>query len=178
MPAAEKDVRFCHKQFRELQLLRTHQLPQHCLVKRVEVQDADLAFHLGDILQNLVGLCFPQAEIIVFSAARPNQRHKGIDGKGIMLGGNAELLLLPRVRQILFLDERRLFQHLPGIAQKDLALLGNRNATVSAGENGNAHLLFQLFQRLGQAWLCQIQGGCRLADGLFFLRPNGVPQLL
>ena len=164
MPPADKHMRLRHKQQMKLQILRFQQFLQHRLIEIIQKQNTDLAAHPGHILDDLIGLRLPEAEIVSILAVLLDQIHKGVHRKGIMLGRHAELLL-PAVPVFVFiLQDRRLLQHLPGIPQEILALPGKRDALVCPVKNHNMHLFFQFVNGVRQTGLGDVQPVGRLRD--------------
>ena len=92
--AAEKHMRVGGKQGRKIQIGSPQQLLQRRAIKVIEIQQADLAFALCHILNDLVGLRLSQRDVVAVAAPLPDQVHKGVYRKGIMLGGNCEFLLI------------------------------------------------------------------------------------
>ena len=78
-----------------------------------------------------------------------DQVHECVDGKGIMLGGYAELFFAPGISLVFILKDRRLLQHLSRISQKVISLFGKRDPLVGPVENNNIHFLFQLVDHVG-----------------------------
>ena len=52
---------------RELQLVLTQHLLDHLAIARAQIQDAQLALHMRNILDNLVRLLFAQSEVVARS---------------------------------------------------------------------------------------------------------------
>ena len=140
-------------------------LAQNGLVVVVQVEDADLAAEMGNILDDLVGLGLPDAEIVFLAAVLFQQLYKSFHGKGIVLGRNAELMPGRGGAQIFFLDEPHLRQHLPCIPQKDIPLRGQHDAPVGAVKDSQTEFLFQFMDGIGQAGLGNIEFLCGLTDG-------------
>ena len=150
-------MRLRFKQFRKLQIVGFQNLSQNSFVELVEIENSDFTFQTGNIINDLIGLGFPQTEIIIVTAIHLNQVYKCIYRKGIMLCRNAEFLFSTGLVGILFRDQSSLLQNLSGIAQKHFPLFGNKNAFIGAVENGDAHFLFQFLECFCQAGLGNIQ---------------------
>ena len=88
----DKYMRFCHKKPRKFEVVFPQRLADHRLVKTVQIQHANLAPKLRHILNQLIRLRLADTEIVLFSAVLTDQIDKRLNGKGIVLGGDAELL--------------------------------------------------------------------------------------
>ena len=82
----------------------------------VEVEHAHLTAQLGHVLNDLIGLGLPDAEIVFLAAIVFQQLDESFHGKRIVLGRDAELMLDRSGAEVFFFNELHLGQHLPGIA--------------------------------------------------------------
>ena len=83
----------CGEERRESQIVFPDDLAQNGFIVVVQIEYAHLTAQLCNILNDLIGLRLPNAEIIFLSAVFFQQLHKGFHGKGIVLGRHAELML-------------------------------------------------------------------------------------
>ena len=149
MFSADKYMGTGNKQLVEFQIMGFQQLAEYRFIEIIQKQDSDLAAQTRHIFYDLIGLCLPQAEIVFFLPVLFDQVHECVDGKGIMLGGYAELFFAPGISLVFILKDRRLLQHLSRISQKVISLFGKRDPLVGPVENNNIHFLFQLVDRVG-----------------------------
>ena len=91
MFSADKYMGTGNKQLVEFQIMGFQQLAEYRFIEIIQKQDSDLAAQTRHIFYDLIGLCLPQAEIVFFLPVLFDQVHECVDGKGIMLGGYAEL---------------------------------------------------------------------------------------
>ena len=112
-----------------------------------QVQDAQLAFHVRNVFDNLVGLLLAQGKIVARGIELADHVDKRIDGKGIMLAAHAKMRHLLGRTFIFVLEQIGLIEHLARVAQKGLTLLGHDNALVGALKDVHAHLVFELADR-------------------------------
>ena len=124
MLPADKNMRFCHKELMKLQIVGLQDLREHNLIEIIEKQDSDLTPHTRHILDNLIRLCLPDAEIIFILSIFLDQINKCINRKGIMLRGDTKLLLSTCAVLIFILQNICLLQHLSCISKEILPLLG------------------------------------------------------
>ena len=81
---------------------------------------------------------------------------KALDRKGIMLGGDAELLFQISVFAVFFKQIIILRQHLARIANELQAVVCRRDASAAAVKDRDTQLLFKLLQGRRQRRLCDI----------------------
>lgn len=119
-----------HEQLPEHQVIGLEDLLEDGLVEIVVVEDPDFTAHMGHIVDDGVSLGLLETEIVGFPPVFLDQIHKGIHRKGIVLGGNGELLLASRLFLIPGFQEVCLFQHLPSIPQENFSFLGQVDPLV------------------------------------------------
>ena len=121
---ADKNMWFCYKELMEFQIIGFQDFCEHYLIEIIEKQDSDLTPHTRHILDDLIRLCLPYAEIIFILSIFLDQINKCIDRKGIMLRGDTKLLLSTGAVLIFVLQNICLLQHLSRISKEILPLLG------------------------------------------------------
>ena len=129
------------------------QLFQHLPVKIVDIKDAQLTPVILHIVDNLIGAGLSQGEFIFVRALPGYQVGERIDGKGIVLGGYGADTLHRFFVCVMLFQQLGLLQHLPGIGQEFHSLGGQGNTLGAPVEDGYAHFLFQLLDRVGKAGL-------------------------
>ena len=177
MIAAEKYMRVGGKQGRKIQIGSPQQLLQRRTIKVIEIQQADLAFALCHIFNDLVGLRLSQREVVAVAAPLPDQVHKGVHRKGIVLGRHTKGLLTHRVALVAAFQQRRLLQNLASIRQKHLAFFGHDHALIGAVKQGQVHFALQLLNGGTQAGLGHKQRLGRPADGTALRHLDHIFQL-
>ena len=155
-----------------------HQLFQGAAVEVVEVQDADLAAGGGHVLQHRLGAGLADGKVVFAHVEAAGHLHKGLDRKGIMLGGHGKLLPPSPLLAVYVHQVHVLAVHLPGIGQKARALRRQRHPALGAVENGDADLLFQFLNGAGQGGLGHVQALRRLVQRSRFRYLDHVVQLL
>ena len=178
MIAAEKHMGVGGKQGRKIQIGSPQQLLQRRTIKVIEIQQADLAFALCHILNDLVGLRLSQREVVAVAAPLPDQVHKGVHRKGIVLGRHTKGLLTHRVALVAAFQQRRLLQNLASVRQEHLAFFGHDHALIGAVEQGQVHFALQLLNGGTQAGLGHKQRLGRPADGTALRHLDHIFQLL
>ena len=78
-----------------------------------EIEDADLAFAVGDIVDNFGSLSFTQDKAVLQSVVLLDQIDKGVDRKGIMLAGDGKFRLAVGIYAEMLLHDFRLLQKHP-----------------------------------------------------------------
>ncbi len=114
----QKDVWLCHYQRVEFQMIFLQHGTKHLFVEAAEVEDSDLAVEIADIFHNFMGAGFPQRELIGLRRKPLDQLYKGIDSKGIVLGGNGAPLPCLSGGTVVLVEQVRLFYHLSGVGEE------------------------------------------------------------
>ncbi len=91
---------------------------QHAPVKVVEVEDADFAPEVFNIFQNFMGSGFPERTFVFVYAELADGVHKGIHGKGIMLGRNRKELPGRASFPVPVFQKFGLLEYLAGMGEK------------------------------------------------------------
>ncbi|MNN44239.1 hypothetical protein D3C81_1585190 [compost metagenome] len=102
----------------EFQVPVAEQLVHHLIIALIDVENPQIAAERSDILNNLIGLCLSQTEIVFRHSVLFHEHDKSIHDKRIMLGRHGKIdraALLPGVP---VLHKFSLFNNLPGITQK------------------------------------------------------------
>ena len=162
---ADKDVRPRNEQAVKRKLLFPKSLPQYGFIEAVQIQDPHLTSQLGYIIKQLIGLCLADAKVVFLSAVPLQKINKRFYCKGIVLCGHTEPMPDLCTSQIPFLYQIGLLYHLTGIAQKLFSLCRKKNSPVCTLENCDTQLIFELFNRRGQAGLRDIKLFGSFTDG-------------
>ena len=101
-------------------------------MKSFEVKDADLAFEVFYVGDDVVGAGFVDSEFVFVHSELLHHFHEGIYCEGVVLHGNTEFLLGMFFGNVFGFDQFVLLYHLAGIAQEFLSLRGDGNSTVPA----------------------------------------------
>ena len=120
-------------------------LLQNAGVKVIQVQNADIAAKCADVVDNLRcgGLAHDELELAV--AAALDYVDKGLDRKGVVLGGNGEAGLRGTAVLVAGLEHVGLLYDLACITQKLGAVVGECNTAAGARKDLQMELLFQAF---------------------------------
>ena len=120
-------------------------LLQNAGVKVVQIEDADVAAKRADVIDDLRcgGLAHDELELAV--AAALDHVDKGLDRKGVVLGGNGEAGLRGTAVLVARLEHVGLLYDLVRIAQKLGAVVGEGDAAAGARKDLQVELLFQAF---------------------------------
>ena len=100
----EKHMRLGAEKRRELQLVLAQHLLDHLAIARAQVQDAQLAFHVRDVLDDLVRLFLAQGKVVARGVKLPNHVDKRIDRKRVVLARDREVRHLARLATIALLE--------------------------------------------------------------------------
>ena len=84
----------CRKEFMKAKSHFIHGFSQELLVSMAQVKDTQIAESIFHVFQYLMGLGLVKDKFKPFPSEFLDHLHKGIGGKGIMLGGDAEALFL------------------------------------------------------------------------------------
>ncbi|MNC21989.1 hypothetical protein D3C75_699770 [compost metagenome] len=150
---ADKNMGLGRKQAVEHQIGVFEQPADYLAIEIVHVEDADFAFLVLHILDDLMGFGLPQGQLVLILPMLLHQLDEGVDGKGIMLGGHGKMLRRRFGVEIPALQQLRLLDHLPGVAEELRPFLGQHNPLVGPLKNSNAGLFLQLLDGAGQAGL-------------------------
>jgi len=120
-------------------------LLQNAGVKVVQIQDADVAAKRADVIDDLRrgGLAHDELELAV--AAALDYVDKGLDRKGVVLGGNGEAGLRGTAVLVAGLEHVGLLYDLACITQKLGAVVGECNTAARARKDFDMKFLFQAF---------------------------------
>ena len=100
------------------------------MVKVVQVKDADLAFEVFYVGDDVVGAGFVDGEFVFVHSELLHHFHESIYCEGVVLHGNTEFLLGMFLGNVFGFDQLVLLYHLAGVAQEFLSLWGDGNSTV------------------------------------------------
>ena len=151
---------------------------KHLFVEAAEVEDPDLAVKIADIFHNFMGAGFPQREFVRLRREPLDQLYKGIDSKGVVLGGNGAPLPCLSGGTVVLVEQVCLFYHLSGVGEKLSAVLREGDSSGGTVENENAEFFFQRADSTGKRRLCHVKLLGSFADRAVFHNGNDVLQLL
>lgn len=69
----------------EFELLGTQHAADHVAIGIGEIDHAEFALHMGDVLDDLVRLLLAQGELVARGVERANHVHERVDGEGVVL---------------------------------------------------------------------------------------------
>ena len=120
-------------------------LLQDAGIKVVQIEDADVAAKRTHVVDDLRcgGLAHDELELAV--AAALDYVDKGLDRKGVVLGGNGEAGLRGATVLVACLEHVGLLYDLARIAQKLGAVVGECNTAARARKNFDMKFLLQAF---------------------------------
>ena len=120
-------------------------LLQNTGVKVIQIQNADIAAKRADVIDDLRCGSLAHDELELAVAAALDHVDKGLDRKGVVLGGNGEAGLRGAAVLVARLEHIGLLYDLARIAQKLGAVVGERDAAAGARKDLQVELLFQAF---------------------------------
>ena len=178
MVCTHKNVRRSAKEPFEHELVgRQHALDNLTIVLG-QVQDAQLAFHMRDVLDNLVGLFLAQGKVVTRGIELADHVDKSVDGKGIMLAAHTKVRHLLGRALVLAFEQIGLIEHLSRVAQEGLAFLGHNDALVGALKDVHTHLVFEIADRRGNRRLRHKKPARGLGDATAFGNFDDISELL
>ena len=178
MVCTHKDVRRGAEEPFEHELVgRQHALDDLAIVLG-QVQDAEFAFHMRDVLDNLVSLLLAQGKVVARGIELTDHIDKRVDGKGIMLAAHTKVRHLLGLSLVLTFEQIGLVKHLSRVAQEGLAFLGHNDALVGALKDVHAHLVFEIANRCGNRRLRHKEPARGLGDAAAFGNFDDIPELL
>ena len=130
-------------------------------IKVIQIEDADIAAKRAHVVDNLRcgGLAHDELELAV--AAALDYVDKGLDRKGVVLGGNGEAGLRGTAVLVAGLEHVGLLYDLACITQKLGAVVGECNTAAGARKDFDMKFLLQAFDGIGDIGLCRIEAlGC------------------
>ncbi len=133
------------------------QLRYRLAVEVVEVDYAYLAAESRDVADDLGGLCLADCELVLSGVELLDHFNERLDREGVVLRGDAELLLDIALADVLLGEDVELSDHLPRVLQELRAVVGERDATTAAVENLNAYLALELLYRRRQRRLRDVE---------------------
>ena len=116
---------------------------QDFVVEVVQIKDADLAFEVFYVGDDVVGAGFMDGEFVFVHSELLHHFHEGIYCEGVVLHGNTEFLLGMFFGNVFGFDQFVLLYHLAGVAQEFLSLWGDGNSTVCPAEKFYTDFLLQ-----------------------------------
>lgn len=148
----------------ELKLLSAQHAGYDLAVCVREVEHTQLAFHMGDVLDDLVRLFLAQGELVAAGVKGADHVHKSVDGKRVVLAGDSEAGHGLGVALEALFKQVRLLEHLPGVAEEGLPLGGGHHALARPLKHRDAHFALQVAHGGGHAWLRYKEPACGLRD--------------
>ncbi|CDA35395.1 unknown [Collinsella sp. CAG:166] len=143
-----------------------------------QVQDAQLAFHVRDILDNLVSLLLAQGKVVARGIELADYVNKCVNGKGIMLTAHTKVWHLLGRALVLAFEQIGLIEHLSRVAQEGLALLGHNDTLVGALKDMHTHLVFEIADRCGNRRLRHKEPARGLGNAAAFGNFDDISELL
>ena len=178
MVGAHKNVRRGAEEPFEHELVgRQHALDDLAIVLR-QIQDAEFAFHMRDVLDNLVSLLLAQGKVVARGIELTDHIDKRVDGKGIMLAAHTKVRHLLGLALVLAFEQIRLVEHLSRVAQEGLAFLGHNDALVGALKDVHTHLVFEIADRRGNRRLRHKEPARGLGNAAAFGNFDDISELL
>ena len=116
MVGADEDMRRGAEESFEHELVGHQHALDDLAIVLGQVQDAELAFHMRDVLDNLVGLFLAQGKVVTRGIKLTNHIDKRINGKGIMLAAHAKMRHLLGCALVLALEQVGLVEYLARVA--------------------------------------------------------------
>ena len=88
-------------------------------------------------------MCFPEREIVARTAEFSNDIDECVDRKRVMLTAHGEDGIAAFATLVAVFHEGCLFQDLPCVREKFVALVSDRDAFIGAVKDGNSHFFFE-----------------------------------
>ena len=161
-------MRIGSKQRLESQLVGGKHLPYDLTIARRQVEHAELAFHMGDVFDNLVRLLLAKREIVARGIELANHVDERVHRERIVLARHAEVRYALCGIFVFALKQFRLFEHLTCIAQEGFALFRNYHALIRAVENMHVHFLLKVVNRARDRGLRNVQPARGLGNAAAF----------
>ena len=119
----------------EFQIELVEKFLKDFVVKVVQVKDADLAFEVFYVGDDVVGAGFVDGEFVFVHSELLHHFHESIYCEGVVLHGNTEFLLGMFLGNVFGFDQLVLLYHLAGVAQEFLSSGGDGNSTVGPAKS-------------------------------------------
>ena len=129
------DIDAAFQDWVEFQIELMEKFLQDFVVEVVQVKDADLAFEIFYVGDDVVGAGFVDSEFVFVHSELLHHFHEGIYCEGVVLHGNTEFLLGMFFGNVFGFDQFVLLYHLAGVAQEFLSLWGDGNSTVGPAKS-------------------------------------------
>ena len=136
-------------------------LSQGVTVEIVQIEHAEFALHIADVIHDSMGLCLMNRELIIIETELPGSLDKCLHREGVVLCGHGKLYLALGAVNEAFLKHSVLSDYLSGISQEFLTVPGDGDPAVRAKEQGKPKLLLELPDSAGQRRLCDEEPVCR-----------------
>ncbi len=159
---AEEHVRLRPEERLERKVAGAYLALKHLAVARTEVENAQLAAHARHVVYDFVRFFLADSEIVTIRVELPDDVHEGVHRERVVLARHAEVRRGVGRALVAALEQVGLLEHLAGVAQEGLALLGERHALARAVEDLHAHLALQVAHRRRDAGLRHEEPPCRL----------------
>ena len=178
MARAHENMRFSPEQRLENQLVGSEHLSNNLAIARRQVKHAKLAFHVGDIFDNLVRLLLAKREIVARGIELANHVDERVYRERIVLARHAEMGHALRRILVFALEQLGLLEHLARVAQESFALFRNHHALVRAVENMHVHFLLKIVNRARDRRLRNVQPARGLGNAAAFRDFRDINELL
>ena len=161
----------------KFQIILPEQLFQCRPVKRILIQNSKFTFKISYIRDHFLGLRLINGKFIFIHSELPDQLHKRLHRKGIVLHGNTEFLFLRSSPDKAILDQLILLQKLPGITEKFLPLRRRNHSLAGTPKNLKTNLILKFPDRAGKIRLRYKKHLCRLIHRTALRRCRYVSEL-
>lgn len=158
----------------EREVAGVEQALDHLAVEVAQVEDADVALERGDVFDDFLGARFADGEFVLVGVEQLDGFDEALDGEGVVLRGDGELLLALAGLAVLVHDDFVVVVQFTRVRDEFFALVGERYAAAGAVEDEDVHLVFEVAdggreRRLGYV---KLLGG--LVEGAGFCDSDGV----
>ena len=153
MVTAQENMGPGNEQTMEFQIIFPQRLFQDSFVEVIQVENPDFTAQTGHVLYDFIRRRFADAEIILIPVIVLQQFDERFGCKGIVLAGNAELMLYRTMVKVLFFNEISLLYDLTRIREKFLAFGSHGDALAGTVEYFDTQFCFQVLDSAGQAGL-------------------------
>ncbi len=161
---AEEHVRLRPEERLERKVAGTNLTFEHLAVACAQVENAQLTAHARHVVYDLVRFLFSDSEIVTIRVELPDDVDEGVHCERVVLARHAEVRRGVGRALVAALEQVGLLEHLAGVAQEGLALLGERHALARAVEDLHAHLALQVAHGCRDAGLRHEEPARRLGD--------------
>ena len=178
MARTHENMRFGPEQRLENQFVGSEHLSNNLTIARRQVKHAKLAFHVGDIFDNLVRLFLAKCEIVARGIELANHVDERVHRERIVLARHAEMGHALRRILVFALEQLGLLEHLARVTQEGFTLFRNHHALIRAVENMHVHFLLKVVNRARDRRLRNVQPARGLGNAAAFRDFRDINELL